>query len=159
MISEGWIALCRFDDLWPGKMAQAGGFDGEQAAAQGGQVGIDVVVADACAILEHLAVPNPVVADFASGPVSSGQGCEVGGVGSIIQRFVGVIVGQFGFGVVEGGIGAAHDDQRAGSPQSGFRRFYGVNGGRAAIDAPVTCVGFFGVGKKGVVWAIFSAVR
>ena len=150
--------MCRFDDLRPGKVAQSGGFDGEQATSEGGQIGIDVVVADACAVFEHLAVADPMVADFAACPVSS---CEIGKVfrpGSVFEGLAGVIVGQLGFGVLEGGIGSAHDNQRARPPQSGFDGFYGVDGGRAAINASVGTVGLFGVGKKGGLWAIFSAV-
>ncbi len=50
-----------FDDLLPGKVAQSGGFDGEQTTSECGEIGIDVVVADARAAFEHLAVADPMV--------------------------------------------------------------------------------------------------
>jgi hypothetical protein len=110
-------------------MAQAGGLDGQKTIAEGGEVGVDIVVSDAPTVFGHLAVTNPVIADFESGPVTACEGGEVACVGSIFQRFAGVIVGHFGFRIVAGGIGAA-----------------------------MPGVGFFGMGKKGVVRAIFSAV-
>ncbi len=86
MISEGGIALSGFDDLLPGKVAQSGGFDGEQTTLECGEIGIDVVVADARGIFEHLAVANPMVADLASWSVSW---CEIGkvfGPGSVFRE-------------------------------------------------------------------------
>jgi len=78
--------------------------------------------------------------------------------GSVFEGFARVIVGYLWFGVLKGSIASVHDDQGVRPWQSGFDGFYGVNAGRAAIDASVVAVGLFGVGKKGGLWAIFSAV-
>jgi len=68
-----------------------------------------------------------------------------------------VVVGQFRFGVVCGGVDPPHDDQCACAWQSGLDRFYGIDGDLAAVDPPVAAVGFFCMGKKGGLAAIRSA--
>jgi len=108
-------------------------------------------VFDAGIVFAHLRVPDPMVADFASSPVSSCEVGEVGRIGSVFERFAGMIVGQFGLGLVDGGVGAAHYDQRARSAQTCLDGLYGIYGGGAAVDPPVSAVGLFGVDKKGVV--------
>jgi len=76
-----------------------------------------------------------------------------------VERSAGVIVGQLGFGIVLGGVVSSDNDEGARSGQPGLDRFDGINSSGAAVYAPVGAVGFVDVEKRGLLWAIRSAVR
>ena len=68
-----------------------------------------------------------------------------------------MVVSDFGLLGVEGGAGAAHDDEGARAGQAGLQGFDGVDAYLAGVDASVGGVGFFLEEKRGAVAAAISA--
>ena len=60
-----------------------------------------------------------------------------------------IVSGQL-FRLFFGSVGAPHNDQSAGTGQSGQYRFNWVNLYGAAVDTPVITVRLFGVAKRGL---------
>jgi len=125
-------------------------FERYQADAQGREVAVEVVVLGAGVVFAHAGVAHPVVAAFAAAPMAACQLAK--GTGAAGRRGMAAgVEGDRGLLVVVEGAGAFDDHQTAGSGQSGLQRFEGIDRDLALVEAPVTGVGFFGVGKRGVV--------
>lgn len=124
-------------------------FDGDQADAQGREVAVEIVVFGAGLVFAHACVADPMVAAFAAYPVAAGELAEVTGAARP-GGMVGDVEGGGGlFVFVEGG-GAFDHGERTRAGQVGFEGFEGIDPYRAPVEASVTGVGLFGVGKKGV---------
>ena len=131
-------------------------FERHQADAQGREVAVEVVVLGAGAVFAHAGVAHPVVAAFAAAPMAARQLAK--GAGAAGRRgMAGGVEGDRGLLVVVEGAGALDDRQTARSGQPGLQRFEGIDRDLALIEAPVTGVGFFYVGKRGVVPTLCSA--
>jgi len=88
--------------------------------------------------------------------MAANEGGEAGGA-SRGGGQAAVVVGEFGLLGVEGGAGAAHDDEGARAGQARLKGFDGVDAYLAGVDASVGGVGFFLERKRGAVAAAFSA--
>lgn len=110
--------------------------DGNEAAPYSCEVCIYLVVSYACAVFEHLRIPDPVVAYLAASPVTSDELREVFGIALLVGIFAGVIVGQFGLGVFFSRVGTLNQDECACPWQRRLDRFDGIDVYCAAVDAP-----------------------
>ena len=130
--------------------------EGEEGAAQEGEIGEGVGVARAGAVFAPDGVAAPVVADLDAGPVALdereplGRGVRGGfGAGEVVTDFVGGDGGAFHRA------GAAHHDQGARKGEVGRERFE-----REGVDAAGDDAAVAGIGeeKKGVcAWALSAS--
>lgn len=125
-------------------------FERDQTDAQGRKVAVEVVVLGAGVVLAHAGVAHPVVPALAAAPMAARQLAKVAGAARR-RRMAAGVEGDRGLLVVVAGAGAFDDRQTACSGESSLQRFEGKDRYPALIEAPVTGVGFFGVGKRGVV--------
>ena len=127
-----------------------------QADTQGREVAVEVVVFGAGFVFAHAGVAHPVVAAFAAAPMAARQLAK--GAGAAGRRgMAGGVEGDGGLLVVVEGAGALDERQAACSGEAGFQRFEGIDRYLTLVEAPVTGVGLFGVGKRGVVPTLCSA--
>jgi len=137
-----------FADFGQGLLREVVGQEMQQRAAQECQVGQQVGLAGAGAVLAHGGVPPPVVANFDPAPVAADQGQPL--LGAVLAgRGARQIVARFhrgDAGLFDGAL-AAQDDQGAGEGEVGAERFEGEGVEVADFDAAVAGLG---VGKKGV---------
>ena len=124
------------------------GLDCHEADAQGGEVTVEVVVLGAGFVLPHAGVADPMVAALTAPPVAAGQICEEASA-TWGGRVAGGVKSDRGFlAIVEGG-GPLDDNQAARSGQASLQGFEGINSYPTLVQASVSGVGFFGVGKRG----------
>ena len=142
-------------DFWLRTAVKFLGQAPEQSAANQGQVGQQVGIARARAVLPHEDVPSPVIADFHSRPMAADALeplCRL----IVLGRKAGEIVTGFGAGGTGlfKGAPAAHHDQGSGVREVGCERFDGEGVHGALFDASVAEAVF---GKKGVLGKRSSA--
>ena len=125
------------------------GFQGDQSATKDSEVGIEVKIFGAGFVLSENSISDPVVEDFAPGPMPADELGELLGASSLNGAITDV-EGGGGFAALMGGAFALDDREAAGKSQVGFGRFEGVNLYGAFVESAMSALGLFGVGKKGV---------
>jgi hypothetical protein len=137
-----------FTDLRQGMVGEVIGQQNQQGIANEGEVGEEMGVAAAGAVLAHEGVAAPVIADFDAAPVAANE-AEPLFRGVLTGWLAGKIV--VGFGGGEPGFfnGAlvAQNDQGPGEREVGGEGFDGEGVEAAGFDASATRLG---VDKKGV---------
>lgn len=137
--------------LWVGAVFELFGQAVEQGASGQGQVGQEVGVAGAGAVLAHEHIPSPVIADFHPCPVSADESMPTG-AGVLCGRGAGEVVARLGAGsagLFDGAL-AAHHHQGASMGKVRSQRLYGPGVKGSLFDASVSGLGF---DKKGVFWS------
>lgn len=133
------------------------GFERHQTDPEGREVAVEVVVFRAGFVFAHAGVAHPVVAAFAAAPVAAGQFSKAAGAAAG-GRMAGGVEGDGGLFVFVAGGGARDHDQGTRSGQPGFQRFERKDLDLALVEASVTGVRLFGVGKRGAALAFCNAV-
>ena len=140
--------LAALHEVGPWDVRSEEGFQGDQAAAQYGEFGIEVEVFGAGFVLFENGVPDPVVADFAPAPMPTDElGDSLGA--SRLNRGGADVEGGDGLVVLPGGAFALGDREAAGKSQVGFDRFERVCLYGAFVEPAMPAFGLFGVGKRG----------
>ena len=151
VVGDGGIVLAALDEDWPGYIDVEEGGECDQGGAQDGEVGVKVGVFGAGFVFAEDGIADPVVAAFGTRPVSADEPGEALGR-SEGGRQAADVEGGGGLAALVRGAFAAHHHEAAGKGQIGLCGLEGVDLYGAFVEASVAALGFFGVGKRGVLW-------
>jgi hypothetical protein len=156
MECDVWIALASLLESGPRLIGVEERFNDNEADTQTGESTVKGVTLGAGLVFSHAVVAHPVVADFTTAPVAAGEACKAFGT-AFHGRVAGDVEGYLRCFVLGSCAGAPYDDQTACTGQFGLQWLEGIDTYASLVEAPVGGVGFFGVGKKGVVCALSRA--